>query len=53
MSKNKAIKSLEEVCKPVVDYLKNNYHPHCTVVITDSEIRLVEDKIGIPVRSDD
>ncbi|WP_252224646.1 MULTISPECIES: helix-turn-helix transcriptional regulator [unclassified Clostridium] len=43
------IKKLEEVCKPVVDYLKKNYDPHCTVVITDSQMRLVRDEIGIPV----
>ncbi|NFR85713.1 helix-turn-helix domain-containing protein [Clostridium botulinum] len=43
------IKKLEEVCKPVVDYLKKNWDPHCTVVITDSQIRLVRDEIGIPI----
>jgi hypothetical protein len=47
------INSLKELCKPVVDYLKNSYNPHCTVIITDVEIKLVEDKIGIPMRSDD
>ncbi|MBN1076984.1 hypothetical protein [Clostridium botulinum] len=49
MSKKEELKRLEEVCKPVVDYLKKNYDPHCTVVITDSQIRLVRDEIGIPV----
>ncbi|NFH02198.1 hypothetical protein FC831_18380, partial [Clostridium botulinum] len=49
MSKKEELKKLEEVCKPVVDYLKKNYDPHCTVVITDSQIRLVRDEIGIPV----
>ncbi|MFT8313215.1 MAG: hypothetical protein ABF633_03050 [Clostridium sp.] len=48
MSKDKSIESLEELCKPVVEYLKNNYNPHCTVVITDSQIKLVEDVISIP-----
>lgn len=47
------IKKLEEVCKPVVDYLKENYSPHSTAVITDSRIRLMKDEIGIPIRSDD
>lgn len=50
---NKEIESLEKICKPVVDYLKDNYNPHCTVVITDSQVKLVEDKIGIPIGSDD
>lgn len=47
------IKTLEDICKPVVDYLKNNYNPHCTVIITNNQIKLVEDKISVPVRSDD
>lgn len=47
------IKNLNEICKPVVDYLKENYDPHCTVIITDNHIRLVRDEMGIPVRSDD
>ncbi|NFS61085.1 hypothetical protein FDF00_09010, partial [Clostridium botulinum] len=51
MSKKEELKKIEEVCKPVVDYLKKNYDPHCTVVITDSQIRLVRDEIGIPVRT--
>ncbi|OSA98149.1 UNVERIFIED_ORG: hypothetical protein B2H98_05520 [Clostridium botulinum] len=51
ISKKEELKNLEEVCKPVVDYLKKNYDPHCTVVITDSQMRLVRDEIGIPVRT--
>ena len=47
---NQEFKSLKKVCKPVVDYLKNNFNLHCAVVITDDQIKLVEDKIGIPVK---
>ncbi|AKA68499.1 hypothetical protein [Clostridium scatologenes] len=53
MNNNKAMESLKKICTPVCDYLKDNYNPHCTVIITDNEIKLVEDKICIPVRSDD
>ena len=49
MSKQK-IEELNVLCKPVVDYLNENYDPHCSVVITDSQIRLVRDEIGIPVK---
>lgn len=45
------VQELEEICKPVVEYLKKNYDPHCTVVITDSHIKLVRDEIGIPVKT--
>ena len=45
----KHIENLEKLCKPVAEYLKEHYDPNCTVVITDSHIRLVRDEIGIPV----
>lgn len=44
------IKALEEISKPVVDYLKNNWDSHCTVIITDCHIKLVRDEIGIPMK---
>ena len=40
---------LEELCKPISDYLRDNYCPYDSVVITDNKIRLVRDEIGIPV----
>lgn len=49
MTEQERMKQLEELCKPVVEWLKENYHPLATVVITDSMIRVVEDDIGIPV----
>lgn len=47
-----AMKNLEELCKPISHYLKNNYDPYVVVVITDSHIKLVRDEIGIPVKRD-
>jgi len=46
------IKNLEELCKPISNYLRNNYDPYVTVVITDSKIKLVRDEIGIPAERD-
>jgi|GEM_PF-3067681 len=45
------MKELEQLCRPVANYLRNNWDPHCTVVISDSHIKLVRDEIGIPVRT--
>ncbi len=45
----KEFKDLEMACKPIIDYLKENYNPYTSVVITNSEIKLVEDLAGIPV----
>ena len=45
----KHIENLEKLCKPVADYLKEHYDPHCTVIIAEDYIKLVEDTIDIPV----
>jgi intracellular sulfur oxidation DsrE/DsrF family protein len=46
------IKKLEELCRPIVNYLKENYNPHCEVVISQDAIRLVSTEIGIPVKKE-
>ena len=43
------IDKLEELCRPISDYLRENYCPYDSIVITDDKIRLVRDEIGIPV----
>ena len=43
---------LEELCRPISDYLRDNYCPYDSIVITDDKIRLVRDEIGIPVDRD-
>lgn len=47
------IKELKQLCEPIAGYLKNNWDPHCVVIITYNHIKLVRDEIGIPVESDD
>lgn len=47
----KEFKDLEVACKPIIDYLRKNYNPYTSVVITDSQIKLVEDLAGIPIGS--
>lgn len=53
MAKREDMKKLEEMCKPIVEFLKENYSPYATVVITDTNIRLTRDEFGIPVKSND
>lgn len=43
------IMELEEIAKPIVKYLKNNYNPHTSLIIDCNSIRLIEDKISIPI----
>lgn len=51
--KREDIKKLEKICKPIVKFLKENYDPYSTIVITDTHIKLTRDEVGIPVKSND
>lgn len=41
-------KELKDLCKPIVNYLKENYDPYVNVIINDSNIRVTRDITGIP-----
>lgn len=41
---------LEALCTPLVKFLADNYNPHCAVVITSDQIRVVGDELSIPVK---
>lgn len=49
---NDEMKKLEELCKPIAEYLKQNYDPHCSIIISDSYIKLVRDEIGISIKDE-
>lgn len=46
----KMIDELEKVCTPVVELLRREYDPHCTIIIDSKCIRLVRDEVGIPYK---
>ena len=41
-------KEFEEACKPVVDYINKYYHPHVTVIITQTFAELSEGLLAVP-----
>lgn len=43
------MKELEELAKPLSDYLKSHYHPHTTIVVTDERVTVVEDVDSIKI----
>jgi hypothetical protein len=48
MSKEKEkVKEFEELVRPILKYLCENYHPHVTVIITPTTAELVEGKMSI------
>ena len=44
----KEIVELEELARPLVDFLRDNYHPHVSVIVTDERVVVVEELISIP-----
>ncbi len=39
---------LEELARPLIEYLRNNLHPHASIVITDGQVQVVETTLSIP-----
>lgn len=42
------IKEFEELAKPLMEYLHNNFHPHAQIIINWDGAEVVEGKIGVP-----
>lgn len=43
------IVELKKIAKPVINFIKNNYNPHTTVIINEDSIKVVTDEINIPL----
>lgn len=43
------IAKLEELARPLSDYIINNYHPHTAIVVTDERAVVVEDVMSAPL----
>ena len=39
---------LLEMSKPLIDYLKENYHPHTAIVVTEERVVIVETSVSVP-----
>lgn len=46
---NEEMKKLEELCLPIVEWLKKNYDPYTQVQITSDNIEMIQKVIGIPL----
>lgn len=47
MSKDK-LESFEEVAKPLIKWLAENFHPHHTAIVTSTHAELLEGKMAFP-----
>ena len=43
------IVELNKIAKPVINFIKNNYNHHTTVIINEDSIKVVTDEINIPL----
>lgn len=39
---------IEKIARPLVEYIKNNLHPHAAIVVTDERVQIVEIIQSIP-----
>ena len=51
MSKDK-LEQLETLARPLIDLLREQYNPHCQIIIESDRVRIVEDVVGVPVKED-
>lgn len=45
------IDKIKELCKPVVEYLQDNYNPYTKLIISEDCIEMVITEVGIPMDS--
>lgn len=50
-TETKDYERLAELCKPILEELKENFHPHVSVVISADGIRVEESVFGMPSKS--
>lgn len=48
MDKEELRQKFEELAQPLIDFINENYHPHCTIVIDNTHAELLEGLIGFP-----
>lgn len=49
---DRKLNELEELAKPISEFIIKHYDPHTTVIITDSHAKVVRDDIGVPIEND-
>ena len=45
---NQEKSELTELAKPLMEFLRENCHPHTSIVITDERVAVVETVLSIP-----
>ena len=43
------VNELNRVCMPALEFMKKNFTPHDTLIITDAQFKIVSDTVCIPI----
>lgn len=53
IEKNKQMDELRDLARPLHDWLQKNFHPHATIVIDYDGVKVVEDAMWVPIKTDE
>lgn len=51
--KKKQVAKLQELARPLHEWLLDNFHPHATIVIDYDGVKVVEDALFVPIKTDE
>ncbi|WP_179864196.1 hypothetical protein [Bacillus cereus] len=49
MSKSE-LEQLEALAKPLINLLREEFHPYCQIIIDSDRVRIVNDVVSVPVK---
>ena len=49
MKSIKDSEQIKEMAQPLIDYLREKFHPHTRIIISDDRILITEDKLSLPI----
>ena len=52
IDKNKQMDELRDLARPLHDWLQKNFHPHAIIVIDYDGVKVVEDAMWVPIKTD-
>lgn len=44
----KEITEFRELVKPLIEYLRKNYNPHCKIIVECDHAEIVKGELGVP-----
>ncbi|MGN1155691.1 MAG: hypothetical protein ACI4TK_05905 [Agathobacter sp.] len=51
-NQNKLLQEMKEMAAPLHAWLQNNFHPHAAIIIDYDGVKVIEDKIFHPIKTE-